>query len=89
MGTGGDLPNLVADEIRKYLTQYPGSGDPDRHIQRWWLPPWCEVPIDAVREALKRLEAEGFVKPEDVIGGETIYKRNIHDASNERGLIGD
>lgn len=75
MGTGGDLPKTVADEIRKYLTQYPDGGDTDRHIQRWWLPPWCQVPIDVVREALGLLEAEGFVASEGVIGGETIYRR--------------
>ena len=75
MGTGGDLPNRVAEEIRKYLTQYPEGADTDEHIQRWWLPPWCEVPLDVVRAALVLLEAEGFVKADEIVGGRTIYRR--------------
>jgi hypothetical protein len=75
MGPGDDLPRSVAEEIRKYLTQYPESADIDRHIQRWWLPPWCQVPLDVVGDALKLLEAEGFVKSHEVPGGKTMYRR--------------
>jgi hypothetical protein len=83
MRTGGDLPTRVAEEIRKYLTQCPDGGDTDRHIQRWWLPPWCEVPIEVVRDALQLLEEEGFVKSEAVIGGGTIYRRKSNSAPKE------
>lgn len=74
MGTDVDLPRLVAEEIRKYLTQYPESGDIVRHIQRWWLPPWCEVSIDVLREALALLIDDGFVAEQPVPGGEPIYR---------------
>jgi hypothetical protein len=76
MGTGGDLPDRVSDEIRRYLTQYPDAADTDDGIQRWWLPPWCQVPIDVVRAALERLMAEGFVTADEVVGGRVIYRRS-------------
>jgi len=81
MGTGGgDLPGLVADQIRKYLAQYPDGADTDVGIQRWWLPPWCQVPLAVVRDALAQLEAEGFVAADEVIGGQVIYRRaQTHD----------
>ena len=75
MATGAAVPDVVADEIRKYLTQYPDGADTDGGIQRWWLPPWCQVPLDVVRAALARLESEGFLTSTAVIGGQVIYRR--------------
>lgn len=70
-----DLVQLVSEEIRRYLSQYPEGADTEEGIQRWWLAPWCAAPIDAVREALSRLEAEGFVRAEAVPGGRLVYRR--------------
>ena len=76
MGTGGGgLPEIVADAIRKYLTQYPDGADTDVGIQLWWLPPWCQVPLEVVRAALAELEAEGFVTAQEVTGGQMVYRR--------------
>ncbi len=70
-----DLVQLVSDEIRRYLTQYPEGADTEEGIQRWWLAPWCAAPLDAVRAALSRLQAEGFVRPDTVPGGQVLYRR--------------
>ena len=77
MGTRAGLPEVVADAIRKYLTQYPDGADTDVGIQLWWLPPWCQAPIEAVREALAALEAEGFVTADEVPGGQIVYRRTL------------
>ena len=81
---GGDLVARVSDEIRKYLTQYPDAADTDEWIQRWWLPPWCQVPLDIVEAALSELQAEGFVVADAVVGGRVIYRRKSDDVARDR-----
>lgn len=75
MGTGSSLRQIVADAIRKYLTQYPEGADTDVGIQLWWLPPWCQVPLEVVREALAILEADDFVRADEAPGGQVVYRR--------------
>ena len=82
MGPGRALHERVADEIRRYWMQYPQAADTDDGIQRWWLPPWYEVPLDVVHAALRLLEAEGFVIADSIAGGRVIYHRRDLDASD-------
>jgi hypothetical protein len=76
MSTGGALPEIVAQEITTYLAQHPDAADTEEGILRWWLPPDCPASIEVVRAALMKLEQEGLIVTDQVIGGRLIHRRN-------------
>jgi hypothetical protein len=82
MCPGRDLHERVADEIRRYWIQYPKAADTDDGIQRWWLPPWFEVPLDVVQAALLLLEVGGFAAADPIAGGRVVYRRAAADAAD-------
>lgn len=88
MGPGRALHERVADEIKRYWMQYPKAADTDDGIQRWWLSPWFEVPLDVVQAALQLLEREGFATVDRIAGGRVIYRKSAANAADGEGSAG-
>jgi predicted ArsR family transcriptional regulator len=68
----------VTEQILRYLREHPRACDTLEGVVRWWvMAQQINESVEAVRQALKELEAEGAVREEQSADGRTLYLAEV------------